>query len=51
MLDRVVKLLLCSSKEQLVDIFKKYLLPQPFKILLSKLMMLDILLERAQVPH
>jgi hypothetical protein len=38
----VMKLLPVSSKDQLADFFTKYLLPQPFGVLLAKLGMVNI---------
>lgn len=42
MLNGLMKLLPCSSKDQLENIFTKLILPQPLNSLLNKLMMLDI---------
>lgn len=42
MMAGLMKLLPCSSNDQLTDFFTKPLLPQPFNVLLSKLAMLDI---------
>jgi hypothetical protein len=39
---RIMKLLPVSSQNQLTDFFTKFLLPQPFTILLSKLGLLDL---------
>lgn len=38
----LVKLLSCSSKDQLANFFTKLLLHQPFNSLISKLKMLDV---------